>query len=426
MIHIVFEESNVEVLNKAFELDPSMKGDIIEIKDDFAVGPIVDIYDTYGYQIRRDWWKELLEFTPYKEQLDLVDDKLTVFNLLKRLDRPVSENVEVAEIVENKEENPTSDDAIIQEDKGIDNLDIVIDNPENKEDVQIIKEGVLYISDDILEDRNIEHDSDGSNLTISEVVQDENTETNKLPVDQDREISESPEAVAENIESVPIPQKETKPTKKASRSYKKDSKKSKEAIKDDLAEITPHQEDVWIWMGQNQHDVCGYYWLMPQLKDYQGRIHVLYLNNLPFINEKGSIFYPTHLYQIQPKEFLKAKKLSRPITLSEFELDPDEWKKLCSESALVRILEGGKKIASKEDSFYDKDLLSIVTPNFQKVSKILFTSLGKMKIQTGDVFLAWRIRKLIEEGKIEVQGDWNKGWKEVSVKLLSESTEITN
>ena len=38
------------------------------------------------------------------------------------------------------------------------------------------------------------------------------------------------------------------------------------------------------------------------------------------------------LQEIQPKEFLKAKKLARPITLSEFEVDPDEWKKLCDEN----------------------------------------------------------------------------------------------
>jgi hypothetical protein len=88
-------------------------------------------------------------------------------------------------------------------------------------------------------------------------------------------------------------------------------------------------EQVWIWMGQNVHDVCGYYWLMSQLKDYQGRIHVLYLNNLPFINEKGNIFYPTSLYEIQPKEFLKAKNWRGPLRLSEFEVDPDEWKKHC-------------------------------------------------------------------------------------------------
>jgi hypothetical protein len=432
MIHIVFEESNVEVLSKAFELDPSMQGDIIEIKDDFAVGPIVDIYDTYGYQLRRDWWKDLLEFTPYKEQLDLVDDKLTVFNLLKRLDR-VPNDIEAGIITEIKEENPASDEdkqdqpAIIQEDK-------VIDNPENKEDI-IVEEGVLYINNAILEHRNITSGSEEVNNAAIEEIQEEKAETGKQVLDQDNAslekvlmitVSESLEAIPETTEIVSIPQKETKPTKKATRSYKKDSKKNKEAAKEDKSETTPHQEDVWIWMGQNQHDVCGYYWLMPQLKNYQGRIHVLYLNNLPFINEKGSIFYPTHLFQIQPKEFLKAKKLSRPITLSEFEVDPDEWKKLCSESAIVRILEGGKKIASKEDSFYDKDLLSAITSNFQKVSKILFTSLGKMKIQTGDVFLAWRIRKLIEEGKVEVQGDWSKGWKEVAVKLFSEITETTD
>jgi len=51
MIHIVFEQPNVEVLTKAIELDKTMQGDIIEIKDDFAVGPLLDIYETEGYQV---------------------------------------------------------------------------------------------------------------------------------------------------------------------------------------------------------------------------------------------------------------------------------------------------------------------------------------------------------------------------------------
>ncbi|ULT43101.1 DUF1835 domain-containing protein [Niabella defluvii] len=106
---------------------------------DYAVGPVDRIYETEGYQQRRDWWKQLLENSPYKEQSDLVDDKLTVHNLVKSLQ-------------------------------------------ENEE------------------------------------------------------------------------------------------------------------EQAWIWMGQNQHDVCGYYWLMPQLRAFQGRVMVLYMNNLPFINEKDRYF----------------------------------------------------------------------------------------------------------------------------------------
>jgi len=266
MLHIVFQEADINVLQKAIELDETLAGEVWQIKDDFAVGPLENIYETEGYQARRDWWRTLLEFSPYTEQIDIVDDKMTMHNLLKKLDEETS-------------------------------------------------------------------------------------------------------------------------------------------------------LDVWIWMGQNQHDVCSYYWLMSQLKDYQGRIFVLYMNNLPFINEKGGIFYPTALHEIQPKEFLKAKKLARPITLSEFEVDPDEWKKLCTENGGVRILEGGKKIVSKEVDFYDKDILSAMNAEPQRLNKVLGNMFSKMKIKTGDVFLVWRIREMINAEKLEAAGDWNKGWKEITIRL---------
>lgn len=270
MIHIVFEEANIEVLKNALALDESLQGEIVLIKDDFAVGPILKIYETDGYQIRRDWWKNLLENSPYTSSLDLVDDKLTATKLTRCL-------------------------------------------TENSEEV------------------------------------------------------------------------------------------------------------IWIWMAQNQHDVCSYYWLISQLKEFQGRVEVLYLNNLPFINDKGQIFYPQHLYEIEPKEFLKAKKLARVVTTSEFEIDPDEWTKLCDENAAIRILEGGKKIVGKNEDFFDKEILSIISNDFQKLNKILHNVLGKMKVQTGDVFLVGRINKLIEKEIIEMQGDFKKGWKEIEVKLkLSE------
>jgi len=175
-------------------------------------------------------------------------------------------------------------------------------------------------------------------------------------------------------------------------------------------------EELWIWMGQNQHDVMGYYWLMPQFREYQGRVMILYLNNLPFINEKGHIFYPSWLSEIQPKEFTKAKKLARPVTLSEFEIDPDEWRKIAEENATVRILEGGKKIAGKEENFYDTEILKNVTGEWQKATRVLTNTLHRMKIKTGDVFIMWRMKSLINEGKIEVTGDAGKAWKDFDVR----------
>ena len=274
MIHVVFQQSDIETLQKAIELDDTINGKIEIIRDDYAVGPIENIYETEGYQQRRDWWKAQVEQTPYdaEQLMNLVDDRLSVHNLKKELD--------------------------------------------------------------------------------------ENT-----------------------------------------------------------------SEEVWIWMGQNQHDVCGYYWLISQLEDYQGRVVVLYLNNLPFINEKGQIFYPTAIHEIQPKEFLKAKKLNRKVTLSEFEVDPDEWKRLCTENALVRILEGGKKIAGVKEEFYDNDILKGLTTDWQKGNKAMHSVLSKMKIKTGDVFILNRMKKLAEEGKIEITGDTSKGWKDFEIRITSIQTD---
>jgi hypothetical protein len=274
MIHIVFQQQDIEVLKKAIELDESLSGRVEIIRDDYAVGPIADIYEAEGYQQRRDWWKGLLELSPYNtEQLtEMVDDRLAVHNLKRELE--------------------------------------------------------------------------------------------------------------ENV-----------------------------------------KEEVWIWMGQNQHDVCGYYWLISQLQSFQGRVVILYLNNLPFINEKGNIFYPTSLHEIQPKEFLKAKKLNRKVTPSEFEVDPDEWKKLCSENDMVRMLEGGKKIADKKEDFYDAEILKGLTNEWQKGNKAMSGILGKMKIKTGDVFLLWRMKKMAEEDKLEIHGDTTKGWKDFEVRLKNNTVE---
>ena len=70
-------------------------------------------------------------------------------------------------------------------------------------------------------------------------------------------------------------------------------------------------DQIWIWVAPNARDVCGYYWTIAQLKAFAGRIYVLHLNNLPFISEKGNVFYPNTLSEIPSREFIKAKKLAR-------------------------------------------------------------------------------------------------------------------
>jgi len=163
-------------------------------------------------------------------------------------------------------------------------------------------------------------------------------------------------------------------------------------------------EVLWIWAAQNTHDVSGYYWILPYLKEFQGRVQILYLNNLPFINEKGNIFYPLTLNEIPSKEFLKAKKLARDITLSEFEVDPDEWTKLCTENKGIRILEGGKKIAQYDYDYFDSELKKYIMPDWQKGNKIIHNFLSKAKQTTSEAYLLWRLKEFIANNLYDVQG----------------------
>lgn len=255
MIHIVFNEPDVTVLQQAIELDETLQGEVLLVRDDYAVGPIKDIYTEEGIEARKNWWREVLN----------------------------------------------SGDGDGGVDKGI------VDD----------------------------------NKLVSELLE-------KLHADA--------------------------------------------------------EEKVWIWAAQNKHDVSGYYWLMSQLKPFQGRIYILYLNNLPFINDKGQIFYPEWISHIQSKEMLKAKKLARLITTSEFEVDPDEWTKLCHEEKQVRLLEGGKKLIQKEVNFYDSELKTYITGDWQKASKIIHNFLHKAKHTTGDLFLLWRLKQLLATDVYDVQG----------------------
>ncbi len=49
--------------------------------------------------------------------------------------------------------------------------------------------------------------------------------------------------------------------------------------------------------------------------------------------------------------------------------------------------------------------------------------LSKMKIKTGDVFLLWRMQKLAQDGRLEINGDTSKEWKDFEVKLKTTSAE---
>ena len=83
---------------------------------------------------------------------------------------------------------------------------------------------------------------------------------------------------------------------------------------------------------------------------------------------------------------------------------------------MVRLLEGGKKIAGFDVSYYDEGLDELITAEFQKASRIISSFQSKKKHEsTGDVFLLWRLKTLVYSERYDVLGEL-KGAKDFEIK----------
>lgn len=174
---------------------------------------------------------------------------------------------------------------------------------------------------------------------------------------------------------------------------------------------------IWFWMAPWPADLCAYYWALDYLRKYVGRISLVNLAHLPFLDDDGKIFYPKNISEILAKELVKARKLARAITPSEIELATDFYEDLIVANAGIRGLQGEKKLVSHALDFYDATLVSLLSGNFQKASKILALAVGKSGVPTGDAFLAWRLKELALNGQIESRGETSKTFKEWEVRL---------
>lgn len=182
---------------------------------------------------------------------------------------------------------------------------------------------------------------------------------------------------------------------------------------------------VWFWMAPAPADVCAYHWLIQYLSKHIGKFYLVNIANLPFLDENGKVYYPKSIGEILPKELVKARRLARPVTPAEVEIDGEEWKKLVSENAPIRTHEGGKKLSSRTGDHYDNQLLSFCSHQYEKAHRIINQAMKKFPIPTGDLYLGWRLRQLAEDGKLQLQGDVTKTLKDFEVKLPGDVATVT-
>ena len=160
-------------------------------------------------------------------------------------------------------------------------------------------------------------------------------------------------------------------------------------------------EAMRIWYSEQPDEMCGLYWLMAQIKQWQidGEI---YLVKLPSWYEKGQrVIFPLAWGEISPGDWHKFIHEQRKASAELISILALRWQELQKENAPLRAVINGR-IQSVPEDFYDwfiKEEIGRMEDEFHE-AYLIGKILGQFQLGISDGWLALRIEKMIKDGEL--------------------------
>lgn len=170
-----------------------------------------------------------------------------------------------------------------------------------------------------------------------------------------------------------------------------------EAIIDLSSALTNNEVDrVVLWIAPTAQDLSSFYFVLFFLKKHIDKLQLISINGLPFLDDDLKLYFPNNFLDVNKKGIIKATKLMRAITYSELELGIDEWVKLRTANANVRIVTKMNALHSSSDeeifqfvlskfsanSIKHAALLKQLNPNSNTLKDLYFTSVLETLVHT--------------------------------------------
>lgn len=177
-----------------------------------------------------------------------------------------------------------------------------------------------------------------------------------------------------------------------------------EKIASDLAKVKERiaaGEDSRIWYSDNPDELCGFYWLMDELRhlpDGHGRIYAV---KQPEFEEKGnSIITYNGWGEVEPCHFGAFTHLAVPVSDQVRRWYGNQWKQLQAENSLIRACINGR-LRSAPESLYDEHIRRELDmqPEEFKEAIVVGSVLGKNQLGISDGYIHQRIDEWVRNGE---------------------------
>jgi len=164
-------------------------------------------------------------------------------------------------------------------------------------------------------------------------------------------------------------------------------------------------ESLRIWYSSNPDEMCGLYWFMGLLEQWNvdsGQVFIVKFPEWEAL-EEGNIVRKSCWGEVTPGEWHRYLNLQKPVLPLFIEDCASHWQELKRENSPLRAVLNGQ-LVSVSESIYDDFILREIaaeTDEFYE-AKIIGRVLGKYQLGISDSWVALRIEEMIHAGKLEV------------------------
>ncbi|WP_410982759.1 DUF1835 domain-containing protein [Bacillus cereus] len=183
----------------------------------------------------------------------------------------------------------------------------------------------------------------------------------------------------------------------------------------------PQDIPITIWKANNAHEHVGHCFVLAHLQD---RDNICVINTSEAYRELFSEGYDIRATgELSPEQLaIIYEKYENSVLLTEEERKgfEQEWKLLSETTDLLRIW-NENQVQSVPEDYFDYYIIECAekletTGSFCKAPRLIGEVLGHIEQVIGDIFLEYRLRKLIQQGVFEMEGTL-KAMRYYSIKL---------
>ncbi|EEL67741.1 DUF1835 domain-containing protein [Bacillus mycoides] len=179
-----------------------------------------------------------------------------------------------------------------------------------------------------------------------------------------------------------------------------------------IVEEVPSGSKVILWYGENASDVIGVRFVLSLLHDKNMQVEEVnvtdFSHHIEFtvrdLQDKEIPHVLKSLGEMPSELVLEAIQTKKKLSQEQVQSLIQDWKKHSQTNGVLRILVNGQLTTVSED-YYDVSILDNTSNEYQRAIRIVGKVMGENEQRIGDTYLTFRVHKLIQQEKLNFQGN---------------------